>query len=111
MPLQPDIMDDNSDVHFLIQVLRQKTARARETQKDKFNQELDYKIDDLVALHGYTHKEWFNYRRVSPGGALAGLIGIVNRINPEPEDMTGWRNMTIDEKLNHAVKTVLTESG
>src|ERR1700752_4146024 len=110
-PFQRGIMDDDSDVYFLIKVLRYKAARARETQGDKFNQELDNNIEDLAALHDYTHKEWFNYQRISPGVALLGLIGIVNRINPEPKDLSHWRSMTIQEKIEHGVQEFLDESG
>jgi hypothetical protein len=111
-PFQRGIMDDDSDVYLLIKILRQKTARARETLTDKFDQELDYKIEDLAALHDYTHKEWFNYQRISPGIALAGLISVVNRINPEPKDLSDWRSMTtIQEKLEHGMKQLLHESG
>lgn len=111
IPLEPGIMDDDSDVYLLIKILGQKTARARETQGDHFNQELDYKIEDLAALHDYTHKEWFNYKRISPGSALAGLIGVVNRINPEPKDMSVWRGMTPEQKLEHAMKKYFDDSG
>jgi hypothetical protein len=110
-PIHRGIMDDDSDVYLLIKILRQKTARARETEGDKFNQELDYKIEDLAARHDYTHKEWFNYQRISPGVVLAGLISIVNRINPEPKDLSDWRSMTIQEKIEQGVKQFLDESG
>lgn len=100
------MMDDNSDVRKLLDVLANKVAlfnhRAEKGENGKMDTAISYRVSDLERTHTYTHREWINYARVSPGNSLYDLEGIIAKINPEPEDLTEWRELDTLVKANRA---------
>jgi hypothetical protein len=103
--LEPDGMDDNTDVRKMLDVLSNKVGfyERRDEQGEKIREidkEISAKVIDLESIHKHTHLEWKNYSRVSAGATLYGLEEIIKRINPEPEDQTEWRNLSLREKGN-----------
>jgi hypothetical protein len=95
---------DESSVAALIRILRIKINDYEgldRPRKRKMDNEIHNRLTDLESMHKHTHREWINFRRISPGCALDELIGIAKSINPEPEDWTKLRKMSTHGRFNY----------
>lgn len=115
-PLESELLDDKSDVFILLNILHVKIniyqGEDGQGQPTKImEEEIRFKLSDLDNIHKHTHLDWVNFCRISPGIILYSLQEAIKRINPEPEDQTAWRQMTLVEKLNHATDIYFSERG
>ncbi|MCL5036328.1 MAG: hypothetical protein M1269_04330 [Chloroflexi bacterium] len=89
-PVEPDMMDDDSDPHELLCIICAKIENYEE--KDKNGEKIRTMDEDIILEYfhlnderTYNFREWLNSCRVSAGNALVALYETVSKINPEPK--------------------------
>ncbi|MCK4396634.1 hypothetical protein KAW96_08585 [candidate division WOR-3 bacterium] len=89
--MEPDILDDKSDVGKLILIIRTKIDEYK-TREEKGNKtrEIDEQIwieyRNLREQHEHTQFDWINYCRISPGCTILEFSNMCEEINPEPKN-------------------------
>lgn len=89
-PMDPDLLDDRSDVGKLISILATKIStyetrdeKGRKTRKIDEQIWVEYK--NLWEQHEHTQLDWINYCRISPGSTILEFSNMCEAINPEPK--------------------------
>jgi hypothetical protein len=113
-PLDTDAMDDESKVENLIRILDYKIVTFEGQDKAggpfrEFDEDLKVRIYNLKNWHKHTHQGWVNNTRISPGFAYLRLLEVIKRINPEPDDLSSWRDMTVGDRMSLMLKTSMNE--
>jgi hypothetical protein len=87
--MNPQLYDDNTDVRLLINIINSKINEYEKPSVTSKGRELDKNIwvefQTIVDNHNYKHKDFVNFRRVSPGASLIALLQITQVINPKPK--------------------------
>ncbi|MCK4234876.1 hypothetical protein KAX75_10640, partial [candidate division WOR-3 bacterium] len=96
-PMEPDLLDDRSDVAKLISIIGTKIEMYEiKDKKGSKTQEIDEQIfieyRNLREKHEYTQFDWINYCRISAGSEILALSQMSEAINPKPRNYTSKRD-------------------
>lgn len=87
--MYPQTYDDNTDVGILLNIINSKISEyempSATRKKRKFDQKFWVEFCKIMDNHNYKHRDYMNFRRVSPGASLAILLQTMQAINPEPK--------------------------
>lgn len=96
-PMEPDLLDDASDVGKLISIIHTKineyeNGDEKENKTRKIDEQIWIEYKNLQEHHEHTQLDWINYCRISPGSTILEFSNICEAINPDPRNYTSMED-------------------